>query len=102
MSSYNLGRVALIPKGVYSDTSQYEKLDIVSFNNSSYVAKQSVTGVEPLQGEDSEYWMLLVGGGSSGGGIDVDAELQSVYTTSKTAIRNAIIQKGVSVPDTDG
>ena len=51
------GRVAIVPKGEYSNAVTYDKLDLVMFNNDAYVAKKASTGIEPT---DDEYWMLIL------------------------------------------
>ena len=49
----------LKPKGDYDPTVQYSKLDIVFYENSSYVALQTTQGNLPT---DTDYWQLLVSG----------------------------------------
>lgn len=51
----NAGRVAIVPKGEYSATVAYKRLDLVRYNNDLYIAKKANTGVTPT---DSETWML--------------------------------------------
>lgn len=51
------GRVAPIPKGAWNSTTAYSKLDVVSHNYKTFMAKQTSTGMEPL-GDDS-YWMVI-------------------------------------------
>lgn len=53
----NAGRVAIVPKGEYSDTVDYKRLDLVRFDNDLYIAKKANTGVAPT---DSETWMLAL------------------------------------------
>ena len=43
----NLGPVGFNPTGNYDNTRSYEKLDMVLYQGSSYVAKQSVIGQLP-------------------------------------------------------
>lgn len=61
--SYNLGKVLLIPKGEYDGSTTYEKLDFVTYNGSSYVAKEETRGNLPT---NESYWQLLARGGSVG------------------------------------
>lgn len=49
------GRILIIPRGEYDATTQYEMLDLVSFNGSSWLAKKDVLGIEPST-DNSEYW----------------------------------------------
>ena len=51
----NAGRVAIVPKGDYSSSTAYKRLDLVRYNNDLYIAKKANTGVAPT---DSETWML--------------------------------------------
>ena len=53
----NAGRVSIVPKGEYSDTVDYKRLDLVRFDNDLYIAKKANTGVAPT---DSETWMLAL------------------------------------------
>lgn len=54
-----LGVVAMEPKGEYNADTFYEKLNVVTYNKSSYVAKQKTQGNLPT---DTTYWQLLGGG----------------------------------------
>lgn len=51
-----LGTVAMTPKGEYDSSAYYERLDIVIYNGSSYVAIQSTNGNLPT---NTTYWQLL-------------------------------------------
>lgn len=55
------GRVLLMPKGEYDAATTYELLDLVSYQNSSYIAKGTTTGHLPT---DSTYWQLSAYGGN--------------------------------------
>lgn len=57
--NYNLGRIGMNVRGAYSATANYEKLDVVSYNGSSYVAKAACTNVLPT---NTEKWELLAKG----------------------------------------
>ena len=50
------GRILIIPRGDYNANSTYEKLDLVKYKGSSWLAKKNATGVEPSEGE---YWQKL-------------------------------------------
>lgn len=62
MATTNLGKVAVVPKGEYSSAVQYERLDIVQYERSSYLVKQAVIGVTPT---DGAIYALLAGKGDS-------------------------------------
>lgn len=47
MAEYNLGRVGLVPKGTYSGGTAYQRLDVVTYLGSSYMALKTSLGVLP-------------------------------------------------------
>lgn len=56
MANLIAGRVAFVPKGEYDNATQYEFLDYVYYNNSSYVAKTTTTGNLPT---NTDYWQII-------------------------------------------
>ena len=64
MAKTKIGKVSPVPRGEYNNTNQYEKLDIVSKDGGSWIAKKPVRGVEP--GTDPESWMQLAKKGNTG------------------------------------
>ena len=56
------GRLSILHKGDYDPTTLYEKLDIVTYNNDSYICIQSCTNILPT---NTTYWKLMVKGGKS-------------------------------------
>ena len=52
------GRILIIPKGDYKAETQYEMLDLVSHNGTSWLAKKTVKGIEPSKA-NSEYWQNM-------------------------------------------
>ena len=56
-----LGPVGFNPTGNYDSTRQYEKLDVVYYQGSSYVSIANSIGQTPS--DNSEYWLRLVAGG---------------------------------------
>lgn len=74
----NAGRIAPIPKGLYDASTQYAKLDIVTYSNESYICKQACQGVAPT---DTDYWQLLAG--AAGGG-------KSIVDVTKTSSHGLI------------
>ena len=53
------GRVAIVPKGEWSQSVTYDKLDLVTHNGNTFVAYKSSVGVEPIDGDT---WMLVMQG----------------------------------------
>lgn len=67
MSQINvLGPVGFNSTGNYDNTKQYEKLDVVYYEGSSYVAIQSSIGQLPT---NTTYWDKIAGKGDTGNGI---------------------------------
>ena len=54
----NAGRILIMPKGNYDANVTYEMLDLVNHNGVSWLAKKTVTGIAP---SDGEYWHPLLG-----------------------------------------
>lgn len=51
-----LGVVAMEPKGEYSASAYYEKLNVVTYEGSSYMAKKASNNVSPT---NTEYWQPI-------------------------------------------
>ena len=56
-TTINAGRVAMVPKGEWASATAYTRLDVVLYNDSSWVATADSTGQTPDIG--STYWQLL-------------------------------------------
>ena len=54
--SVDLGKIMVVPRGTYSESVTYERLDLVECEGSSYIAKKTVKGVKPSN--DGVYWQL--------------------------------------------
>ena len=52
-----IDRVAMVARGSYSNSTQYQKLDVVKANGTTYVALQSGTG--NLPSSSPTYWQQL-------------------------------------------
>jgi hypothetical protein len=52
------GRILIIPKGAWSAETEYEMLDLVFHNGTSWLAKKNVVGIEPTE-VNVEYWHKL-------------------------------------------
>lgn len=53
------GRILILPKGNYNAETQYEMLDLVFHNGTSWLAKKDVKGIEP-SADNAEYWFMMV------------------------------------------
>lgn len=47
MPKMKLGRVSLSPKGTWDENERYERLDVVEYDGSSFIALHDVSGVVP-------------------------------------------------------
>ena len=56
-----LGKVCIAPRGVYSGSTQYYPLDLVTYGNAAYIAKQNTKGAAPT---NATYWQLICSGGA--------------------------------------
>ena len=63
MAKTRLAKVVLTPRGAWSPTVEYEKLDLVNHLGSSYIAKRDNIGVTPVEGDD---WFLSAEKGDRG------------------------------------
>lgn len=60
MATTDLGKIGIVAKGDWSDTTAYEKNDVVYYNGDSYIAKTDVTaGTLPT---NTTYWAKLADG----------------------------------------
>lgn len=62
-----IGSVSIIPAGEYLSTKQYERLSVVNYDGSAYIAKKANKG-QLLTNE--EYWFKLVNKGENGSSIE--------------------------------
>ena len=53
------GRILIMPKGNWDANTEYEMLDLVFHNETSWLAKKNVVGIEPSE-DNSEHWHKLV------------------------------------------
>ena len=59
MAQIDLGRILPVFKGKYNELTQYEKLDIVYYKGSSYVANSNMKGIAPDSTSSSNTWQLV-------------------------------------------
>lgn len=59
MAQIDLGRILPIFRGIYVNTINYEKLDIVYYKGSSYVANSNMKGIAPDSTGTSNTWQLV-------------------------------------------
>jgi hypothetical protein len=54
-----VGRILIIPQGNYNPDVEYDMLDLVFHNGTSWICHQKCKGVEPNE-SNSNYWEILV------------------------------------------
>jgi hypothetical protein len=91
MATVILGPVGMNPRGEYNSETNYERLDVVLYNDVSYIAKQNVQGELPT---NTEYWDAL--------GISA-VDISNYYTKSEvdTAVNAKYTKPGSGIPKTD-
>ena len=52
------GRILILPRGNYNAETEYEMLDLVKHNGTSWLARKESTGIEPTN-DNSEYWQNI-------------------------------------------
>ena len=86
----NLGIVSPVPADEWNASTTYQKLNIVSHNNGSYIAKQGSTGIEPgVTTNWQTFWMLLVSA-TGGGGSSVDVVQTTGQSTTAVMSQKAV------------
>lgn len=61
-----LGIVGLRPKGTYSSTTSYERLDVVDAFGGSFLCLKTGTGVSPVESTTDENWQCIAKRGAVG------------------------------------
>lgn len=56
----NLGNITTNPRGAWDLSTEYKRLDVVSYLGSMYIAKKDSQGVTPDTEASEEYWMQAV------------------------------------------
>ena len=83
-----LGTVAMEPKGEYDSSTYYEKLNVVTYNNSTYMATQPSQGIAPT---NSDFWQFISSSGLSES--DVVDNLESTATNKPLSAKQGKILK---------
>jgi ABC-type transporter Mla subunit MlaD len=85
MPEINYGRIALIPKGDYSETTQYRQGDVVTYENASYICKaKPEIGTVPT---NTTYWQVAVS--ATEVLKKVDAKISSSISSATSAANEA-------------
>lgn len=89
-STVNLGKVMVTPKGVWSNSTAYSKLDIVTNQGSSYIAKKNVPSGTALT--NTTYWQVMA---SASDASAVWGQITGTLS-SQTDLQNALNGKASS------
>lgn len=93
MHNQDLGRVAVVARGIYDPLAEYERLDAVSYNGSSYLVRKHCQGVEPAEGE---YYMLMAQAGDSTAAMAAAAEALAAAQMAASASERADTAAGIA------
>ena len=94
MATIDIGKIKPVFKGAYNNSTAYVLDDIVYYNGSSYVAKQSTTGNVPTNGT---YWEVLASG--SGGIWDANLSIGSAGQAVKVNSGGTALEFGTISSD---
>ena len=93
-----LGIVAMEPMGEYSANVKYEKLNIVTYNGSTYSALKDTLGNEPT---NDEYWQLIAKKGDKGDTYVMTEEDKEEVISEITDNANSVFNKNVDEKTTN-
>lgn len=92
MATTNLGKVGLTPKNTYSAGTTYERLDLVTDGDSSYVSLRDNNVGHPVT--DRNWWQVSASGASAtAAGLRADASAQRA---DEAAANAALVREQVS------
>lgn len=63
MAMKSLGKIMILPKGNYNESTTYEVLDLVKTSTGSYLCKKSCTGISVT---NTEYWQEMISNPTKG------------------------------------
>lgn len=95
------GRILIIPRGDYNANSTYDKLDLVKYKGTSWLAKKNATGVEPVEGE---YWQKIFDLGTANNltttaeGFALDARQGKVLNENIESVKSDLVAYGYKLP----
>lgn len=99
-----LGKVTVTPRGTWNSLNAYARLDVVSYEGSSYIAKQDVPAGTVLS--DTQYWQTIALKGETGDAFQIVktyasiSEMNADYSGTDVKIGEfVIISSDVEDPD---
>lgn len=96
MAGYNLGRIGLNYRGAYSASASYEKLDVVTYGGSSYIAKAAAQAKVPT---NTSYWDVLAQGAVETYFYSTTVNKSVAASTFVTMISYTVPQSGTYMVD---
>lgn len=97
------GRILIMPKGNWDANTEYEMLDLVFHNGTSWLAKKNVVGIEPSE-DNEEHWMkmceadltscLKLSGGILSGDLRLEKGLPRIQLKNLGTTRTLTIESG--------
>lgn len=81
------GRVLIMPRGTYDANATYEMLDLVMYNNASWLAKKTSTGIEPT---NDEYWHKMADGVELVTNLTTEAEGKALDASMGKVLKDLI------------
>lgn len=98
MATVNLGRVGLVLRGEYDASTKYEKLDVVTYQGSSYIAKQATTGNAPT---NESFWQLQSEKGEKGDKGDAGGGLTRLDDQTPVTVEGVLAGKNGKLAPAD-
>lgn len=96
MATFNLGQVAIVPRGAYSSSTAYNKLDAVTYQGGTFLCLQAATGKAPT---NTTYWTPMALGikavAATVSGTNISFTLTLADNTTVTTTPQAITQTTV-------
>lgn len=86
----NLGKIAITPKGVFASNKTYEKLDLVTYEGSSYL---SLNNNNTQNVTDAKSWQLIAEKGLNADDPIDKIDIESDRSVNSQAVMNFAIQK---------
>ena len=99
------GRILIMPKGDWKEETEYEMLDLVYHNGTSWLAKRNVVGIEPSI-DNHDDWMKMcesadltnylnkLSGGTLNGDLRLEKNLPRFQLKNTVTLRTLTIESG--------
>lgn len=86
----SIGIISPVPADEWSESTSYQKLNIVRHDGASYVAKIASTNIEPGTSAGASYWMLITQDGTQLDDVFADDTISSTYGWTSKQILDAL------------